>query len=104
MLDSVMDETAISLIVGASKLRIFLISFGEIMCFSLINSAIGILIHRILYEPIFSKLNKIESTTYIASDYFYIYVIFNLLTALVSLFFILRYASLTPREARSQVA
>lgn len=104
MLDSIMDETAISLIVGASKLHIFLITFGEIMCFSLISSAIGVIMHRILYEPVFSKLNKIESTTYLASDYFYIYVIFNLLTAFVSLFFILRYASLTPREARSRIA
>ena len=100
MLDSIMDETAISLIVGASKLRIFLINFCEIMLFSLVNSTIGILLHKLLYNSFFSKINKITTTTYITSDYIYIYLIFNLLCGIVSLFLLLRYARLTPREAR----
>jgi len=100
MLDSIMDETAVSLIVGASKIRIFLISFFEIMLFSLVNSAIGILLHKLLYNSFFSKINKIQTTVYLASDYLYIYLIFNLLCAIVSVFLLMRYAMLTPREAR----
>ena len=100
MLDSIMDETAISLIVGASKIRIFLISFCEIMFFSLVNSAIGILLHKLLYNSFFSKINKITTTVYLTSDYLYIYLIFNLLCAVISIFLLMRYAMLTPREAR----
>ncbi len=100
MLDSIMDETAVSLIVGASKIRIFLINFSEIMLFSLVNSAIGILLHKLLYNSFFSKINKITTTVYLTSDYLYIYLIFNLLCAVISVFLLMRYAMLTPREAR----
>lgn len=100
LIDSIMYETVVSLIVGASRPKIFLMTFFEVMLCSTATSTIGILIHRILYNPVFEKINKIPNTTYLFSDYIYVFIIYNLLVAIIASFFLLKYMKLSPVDAR----
>ena len=100
LIDSIIYETVISIIVGATKAKIFIMTFSEIMMLSASTSAIGILLHRIFYDSVFEKINKSQHTTYLAIDYLYVWIIFNLLVAIITSFFILKYTRLSPVEAR----
>ena len=100
LIDSIINETAVCLIVGASKIKVFLINFLEIMTLSFITSGIGIALHGVLYNPLFSKINAIEGTEYFLTDYLCIFLIYNVLVAIVSLTFIYKYVRMSPAEAR----
>lgn len=96
MLDSMVYDSAVCMIVGASKSTISAITFWESMLLSLTSGAVGLVLHRLLYNVLFKKINITSEMVYKFSDYIFIFLLMFCITVIVTLPFIGKYTRLTP--------
>lgn len=104
LVDSLLDETIVCIIVGASKLQMTIHIFWEATLLSLGANCAGLLLHRLLYVPVFTKLNLSETLIYGLSDYMLLCLFMLVLSLFVTIPFVLKYLKLSPIEARREHA
>ena len=102
LVDSALDETIISMIVGATRGRMTSHIFWEATLLCLAANGSGLLLHRLLYKPFFQDLNLAEALTYSSSDYATICLLLLVLSLLVTVPFSLKYLRLSPIAARRE--
>ena len=100
LMDANVNHTVISRIVGAGKWQILGICFGEAVTLCAVVDLLGIGIHRLFYDSIFPKLNKQADLVYLPQDYLYIFLAMLAIGMVVALFFVIKYASLSPAASR----
>lgn len=100
LVDSLMGETAVSVIVGAASAKMAVLILWESMVLSLFSAGIGLLLHRLLYDPVFSKLNMTGIITYGAGDYWLILLLFLALSVITAVPIMWRYLHVSPVHAR----
>lgn len=104
LVDSILDETIISMIVGASKGRMTTHIFWESLLLCLIANCSGLLLHWLLYKPFFQGINLAQSLSYTLGDYTLICLLLLALSLLVTVPFALKYLRLSPIAARREHA
>ncbi len=102
LLDSVMDETIISVIVGAKKSKLTFMIFCETFFLCAVTSALGIAIHKLFYGSFFTAINISPELTYTAGDYLTIYLSMLAISIIVVIPFLYKYMTLSPIEARRE--
>ena len=102
MADSLTDENAVSLIVGAKPSEIAVSVFWEGFSLSILASATGLALHKIFYEEFFEKINAYSGIEFYSSDYFRMLLIMVIVIAAVMLFVSLKYLFLTPINLRNK--
>lgn len=81
-------ENVIYMIIGAKKRTIFLVAIAEVALLSIISSVVAIIIHAVLYNTVFVKVNN-YIIQYSAVDYLIIAAFVTLLSVIIMLpFFI----------------
>ena len=100
LVDSMMVENIISQIVGASKVSVVVLIFWEIMVLVLFANGIGLLLHGLLYQPVFSAINISQDLQYYLGDYLRIILLILVASLLVSIPLAISYIKKTPVEAR----
>ena len=100
LMDANLNTTIVSRIVGAGKWQILGISFGEAVALCAIVNAAGIGLHALLYDSVFSKLNKQAGMIYLPEDYLWIFLAMLGVGMVVALGFVVKYASLSPAASR----
>lgn len=102
IVDSIMTENLVSIITGASKGRITAYIFWETLILSLAANGLGLLLHRALYEPVFTKLNITSDLYYRPGDYCFVYLLMLALSLIVTIPFVMKYLKLSPVAARRE--
>ena len=69
LMESCADENIISMIVGASKRTVGIMSFCEGVVLAFLSGILGVLLHIALTPVLFGKININESIAYTAGDY-----------------------------------
>ena len=100
LMDANLNVTVIGRIVGAGKWQILGICFGEAVALCAIVNGAGIGLHALLYDSVFSKLNKQAGLVYLPEDYLYIFLAMMAVGMVVALGFVVKYASLSPAASR----
>ncbi len=100
LMDSVLSTTITTMIVGASKRKIFLISFLEVFSLCGAVNGAGLFLHWLLYPGFFSKFNLIDTIEYWPEDYVLLFLLLQAVAAVVCIPFIWKYAGLSPAAAR----
>ena len=100
LMDANVNHTVISRVVGAGKWQILGICFGEAIALCATVDLLGIGIHCLLYDSVFSKLNKQAELVYLSQDYLYIFLVMLATGMIVALCFVIKYASLSPAASR----
>ena len=100
LMDANVNHTVISRIVGAGKWKILGICFGEAVALCATVDLLGIGIHWLFYDSVFSKLNKQADLVYLPQDYLCIFLAMLAIGMVVALFFVIKYASLSPAASR----
>lgn len=103
VLDSGMDENIVSMIVGASKTSLTVMIYWEGLLLSSTANALGLVLHWVLYEPIFSKINVSDSLVYSLRDYIVIFLMMFVITVVILAAFLGRYAKMSPIKARQTI-
>jgi len=96
------NETIVAMIVGASKVRMTVYIFWETLLLSVGANVLGLLMHRVLYVPVFQKLNITENLSYTAADYVLILLVLLALSLLITIPFAMKYLKLSPIAARRE--
>lgn len=96
LMDSMMDENIASMMVGASKGRLIFMIFCEGLFLFLGVSILGLLLHYVLYVPVFSRVNYAEGLVYRFNDYLRILsgIFFIVLACLIP--FLVKYTKMSP--------
>ena len=100
LIDSLMGETAVSVIVGATSAKMGTLVLWEAILLSISSAGIGLLLHRIFYAPVFSKLNMTGTITYGAGDYWLMLLLFVVLSVITAVPIMWRYLRVSPVAAR----
>ncbi len=100
LIDSLMGETAVSVIVGATSAKMGTLVLWEAMLLSFSSAGIGLLLHKLLYTPVFSKLNMTGTITYGAEDYWLMLLLFVVLSVITAVPIMWRYLRVSPVTAR----
>lgn len=100
LMDTNVNHTIISRIVGAGKWKILGICFGEAVVLCAAVDLLGIGIHWMLYDSVFSKLNKEAALVYLPEDYLWIFLSMLCVGVVVALGFVVKYAALSPAASR----
>lgn len=100
LIDSLMGETAVSVIVGATRAKMAAMATIEAMLLTLASAGIGLLLHKLLYNPVFSKLNMSGTITYGAGDYWLMLLLFVVLSVITAVPIMWRYLRVSPVTAR----
>lgn len=87
-----MYENIIYTIVGAKKGTVLLVSLLENIVLSLISSVVAVIIHILLYNSVFSLINRYE-ISYGVSDYLIITALVTILSAVIMLPFFISISS-----------
>ena len=85
---------------GAGKWKILGICFGEAVVLCAAVDLLGIGIHWMLYDSVFSKLNKEAALVYLPEDYLWIFLSMLCVGVVVALGFVVKYAALSPAASR----
>jgi hypothetical protein len=104
IMESCADENVVSMIVGASKLAVGVMSFWEGVMMAFISSVIGIIIHIALTPVLFSKINMSSVLKYSFADYSFILLLIFVMSSVVVLFTIIRLTKETPATARRMIS
>lgn len=104
LIDSLLDETIVSIIVGASRLRMTVYIFWEAFLLSVSANGLGLLVHWLLYKPLFQKLNLAAELVYHASDYLLLLGGIVAFSLVITIPFALKYLRLSPIAARREHA
>ena len=102
MVDSIMNETVVCLIVGATREKMFLLTVVESLALCGVTSLAGILLHAALYKPVFAKINVLSELTYSFNDYLVIFLLIIAITLFVLLFSVKKYSKLSPVQAKQK--
>ena len=102
LLISLRKENVVSLILGASKLRIAITIFQDAFVLGALANATGVLLHRILYGPVFRPLNIEPSIYYTAQDYCFIFLIMTVLSLITAIPVVLRETVSTPAAVKKR--
>ncbi len=100
LMDANLNTTIVSRIVGAGKWQILGICFWEAVALCALVDAAGIGLHVLLYDSVFSKLNKQANLVYLPEDYLWIFLAMLGVGTVVALGFVVKYASLSPAASR----
>ena len=100
--DSLSEENSVSIIVGAKPANIALAVFLEGLLLSAASGLAGIVVHRLLYVPIFSRINAVEGIVYFAKDYLSVFGIIILASAVVLLIYALRFLRRSPINLKNR--
>ena len=100
LIDSLMGETAVSVIVGATRAKMAAMATIEAMLLTLASAGVGLLLHKLLYAPVFSKLNMTGTITYGAGDYWLMLLLFVVLSVITAVPIMWRYLRVSPVTAR----
>ena len=100
LMDANLNTTVVSRIVGAGKWQILGICFGEAVALCALVDGAGIGFHALLYDSVFSKLNKQAGMVYLPEDYLWIFLAMLGVGMVVALGFVAKYASLSPAASR----
>ena len=100
LVDSRIHETIVCMMVGASKARMLQITFWEVTVLSLGANGLGLLLHYLLYEPVFTLLNITPDLRYTASEYFMLCLVLLVLSLFAIIPIMLKYLRLSPVAAR----
>lgn len=100
LMDANVNSTVISRIVGAKKWQILGLCFGEAAALCALVDAAGIGLHALLYDSLFSNLNKQEGLIYLPQDYLTIFLSMLCVGMAVALGFVVKYAVLSPAASR----
>ncbi len=103
MADSLTEENAISLIVGAKPKSISTSVFFEGFFLSIICVITGLMLHVFLYRPLFSKLNINEYVAYDIKMYLFMFVIMLVVIIILMLVMSIKYSRLSPVKLRRLV-
>lgn len=104
LIDSLLDETIITIIVGASRLRMTVYIFWEALLLSAAANGLGLLVHRLLYEPLFRRINLAAELVYRASDYALMLGVIVVFSLVIAIPFAMKYLRLSPIAARREHA
>ena len=104
LINSIMHENIVSVFVGATKADITALVFWETAILSLSVGGIGLLLHRILYKPLFTKLNVIADLSYQLGDYLVLYLFIFSISLATALPLAARYLRLSPVSAKREHA
>ena len=99
LMDSMMDENSASMMVGASKGKLIFLIFCEGLVLFLAVSILGLLLHFVLYTPVFSKLNYAEGLVYRFGDYLRILAGISGIVLVCLIPFLGKYMKLSPIRA-----
>lgn len=100
LVDATIDESIISMIVGAQKSTMVVSIFWETTILTLGAGVLGVLVHVLLYQPFFAHINIHEYVTYRATDYWYILLVVFIVGLLVVFPVVMKYIKLSPIAAR----
>lgn len=100
LMDANVNSTVISRIVGAKKWQILGLCFGEAAALCALVDGAGIGIHALLYDSLFSNLNKQEGLIYQPQDYLTIFLSMLCVGMVVALGFVVKYAVMSPAASR----
>ena len=99
LIDSQLTESVISRMVGASKRKVSLLIFGECFVLSAGPCCAGLLLHKLLYNTLFERLNMTKNLIYEPGDYGTVLLIMLGITFAVIFLSVLKYLKLTPVES-----
>ncbi len=100
LMDSNVGHTVICRIVGASSRDIFSLTLLEGVVLCVLVDGAGLLLHRLLYRPLFSNINLSRDIVYTYGDYLLIFCLMLAVGLAVLIPFIWKYARLSPTSAR----
>jgi ABC-type antimicrobial peptide transport system permease subunit len=103
LMDSMLSCTIISIIVGATKKKIFTIVLFEVMVLCAIVNLLGIALHHILYPFVFTHINLSNDLVYNANDYAVIFMLMQFVGLVVAIPFARKYTKLSPVESRRYI-
>lgn len=103
LMDSMLNSTIISMIVGATKKRIFTIVFLEAFSLCAAVNVLGIALHQILYPCLFSIINLSQNLVYKTNDYILIFTLMQFVALIVAVPFTVKYSYLSPVESRRYI-
>ena len=96
LIDSQLDASVVCRMVGASRTGVAILIFWEAFGLCAIPCGAGLLLHRLLYEPLFTRINMLSDLVYGAHDYWRMFWIMTGISLVSILPLILRYRRLTP--------
>ncbi len=100
LIDSLMKDTAVCIILGATSTKMGAIILWESLLLSLAATGIGLGLHCLLYEPVFAKLNLSDTLVYRAGDYWFILLLFSVFSIITAIPSVWKYLRLSPIAAR----
>lgn len=104
LVDSMLDESIISLVVGASRAQMITLIFWEATVLSVGANGAGLLFHWLLYKPLFEKINLSATLTYGVADYAILCLAMLVFSLIITIPFVLKYLKLSPISARREHA
>ncbi len=99
LMDSMRRSTVVSMIVGASKFKIFSLFVLESMTLCALVAGAGIFLHWILFPSVFSRFSLNDSLIYTPMDYLSIFLMMMVVCLLVTVPFVIKYARVSPAVA-----
>lgn len=104
LIDSMLDESIISMVVGASRMQMTVLIFWEATVLSVGANCAGLLLHWLLYKPLFEKINLSATLTYSLADYAVLCLVMLIFSLIITIPFALKYLKLSPIAARRERA
>lgn len=100
LIDSRIHDTLVCMVVGASKAKMLQYTFWEVTVLSLSANGLGLLLHWLLYEPLFTVLNISPDLRYNINEYFMLCLVLLVLSLLAIIPIMFKYLRLSPIAAR----
>lgn len=100
LLDSARNEHIVYTMVGSNKGRITATILGDAVIMSMAANALGVLLHKLLYNGLFEKLNMNPNIQYGFGDYSFCYFIIVALSVLAAIPVVIKVTCSTPTAAR----
>ena len=103
MSDSLAEENVTSLIVGGNPSMITALLLAEGLVISIVPIALGLVIHKLLYDSVFEVINTVGGIVYHASDYYIVLGIMATVCVITLIPYYIRYRRHTPNMVRGMM-
>ena len=100
ILSSLRKENVVCLILGASKARTAVFVFRDAFVLSFGVNVLGLLTHRLLYDPVFRELNLYTHITYSYQDYCMLLFALTMFSVIAAIPVVLKEVLSTPMAAK----
>ena len=100
--DQLIDENSVSIIVGGKPLSIVTSVIAEGTIISLGAALLGLLIHCVLYKPVFDHVNISIGLVYRVGDYLTVFLIMAAVILVIVSLMSLKYLRLSPAKLRNR--